>query len=517
MNEETSRAYDNEPDSLIQLSTGSLLFTIEQASEGILWFDAEKRVIYANQAAEQLLARTKAELVGFELDLPLDISPNIVTLLHPERGFFSAELSAIKPPPEVGITLIVFLRDLTAPKRENRQQQWPVENERRSHRRFEYKERQTDRLNSLTAFASGLAHQFNNLLMVIMGNTSSARGRVPSNSLAVESLDSIERAARQAVEIVGYMSLFSGSGPMVPQRVNLSELIRKMQNIIAASARRATVEFNLQPDLPLISADISQLKQSAILLISRAAANLPDRRGFIGVTTGTQFCSEGTFDAAHNFSTGPGEYVYLQISDTGEAIDEEARQRLFEPFADQNSFERGLGMAAVLGCVRAHRGAIEVLSSPGSGTTIELFFPVSDTTANPHVVEEKQVEGWRGSGTLLVVDDDEEVRNLLMEMCRGLGFNVLTAIDGADCLRIYAENREQISLVLLDFMMPNMGGDEVTRRLRILYPEVKIVISSGYFASVITPQLRAQGLEHFLQKPYTIAELTKTLQAVLNS
>ena len=385
-------------------------------------------------------------------------------------------------------------------------------------RKLEAQVQHARRFESLGILAGGLAHDFNNLLTIILGNARIALLDLPRGSAALEHLAEIETATSRAAELTNQMLAYSGKGRFTLQVVNLSRVAEETANLLQTVIPKKTdIQFYLQSDLPAIEADPTQIRRITMNLITNAAEA-------IGEGGGTIMLSTGVVDADRSYLSGTyfddhlpaGRYVYLEVSDTGCGMSLETQARIFDPFFTTKFTGRGLGLAAVIGIVRAHHGALKVSSQPGLGSTFRLLFPVTDKT-DDEVRAEKPVgvPAGQSRGTILVVDDESGMRNLAGAILENSGFKVLTACDGGDALRVFQGHAGEVAAILLDLTMPVMNGEEAAVELRRIRAEVPIILSSGYSEQEVAARFAGKGLAGFLKKPYEPAELTEAVQRAL--
>jgi len=378
---------------------------------------------------------------------------------------------------------------------------------------------QTQKLESLGVLAGGIAHDFNNMLTIILGNASLALDELPSGAPARESLRSIEKTALRAAELCRQMLAYSGRGRFVIESIRLDNLIREMAALLQASiAKKTLLNLHLKEALPPLRGDPSQIRQVVMNLVINASEALGENGGVITLATGRL---HGTRDTLAKFTAeGPlveGDYVWLDVSDTGCGMDTDTQQRMFEPFFTTKFTGRGLGLSAVMGIVRGHQGALKVSSAPGQGTTFKVLFPIAPEGHRPLLPAPTPLTEGRGRGTVLLVDDEDAVRTLGARMLERIGFQVLAASDGQAALELYQARRGEIVLVLLDRTMPTMDGEEVLRQLRRINPQVRVVMTSGYAETEIAPRRGNPLYCGFLQKPYTLEALTQRLREVLGT
>jgi len=384
-------------------------------------------------------------------------------------------------------------------------------------RKLEAQMQHAQRLQSLGILAGGLAHDFNNLLTIIMGNARIALLDLPPGSAAVENLAEIETAASRAAELTGQMLAYSGKGRFTLQAVNLSRLAEEITNLLQTLIPKKTaVEFDLPGDLPAIDADPAQIRQIVMNLITNAAEAIGEGGGTIRVSTGLVDADRaylsGTYFDDH---LEAGRYVYLEISDTGCGMSPETQAKIFDPFFTTKFTGRGLGLAAVIGIVRAHRGALKVCSQPGLGSTFRLLFPGAGKAQEVRGEEPAGAQAWQVRGTVLVVDDESGMRNLARTILESSGFTVLTACDGSDAIRVFRRHAAEVIAILLDLTMPSMSGEEAAAELLRVRAGVPIVLSSGYSEQEVAGRFAGKGLAGFLKKPYEPSELTAALYRAL--
>ena len=376
-------------------------------------------------------------------------------------------------------------------------------------RQLETQVQQAQKLESLGVLAGGIAHDFNNLLTGVLGNAQLALYDLPPVSPVRQYVEEIEEAAKRAAELCRQMLAYSGKGRFVVQPIDLSEVVEGMGHLLEVSiSKKAALRHDLADGLPAITADATQIRQIILNLITNASEALGEHSGVISVITGVMDCGRDYFRSTYLDEELPeGRYVYIEVADTGCGMDQATCRKIFEPFFTTKFTGRGLGLAAALGIVRGHRGAIRVYSEPGEGTTFKVLFPALDQPATPHRGETEVTEELRGTGTALLVDDEEHVRKTGRHMLEHMGFTVLTAIDGREAVRVFREHADEIDCVLLDLTMPNMDGTEAFQELRRIREDVPVILASGYNEQDATQRFTGKGLAGFVRKPYGMQDL----------
>jgi|GEM_PF-2359078 len=399
--------------------------------------------------------------------------------------------------------ILVTVRDITDRKR--------AEDERLN---LEKQLLHAQKLESLGVLAGGIAHDFNNILTSIIGNADLALMRINPESPAIDNLHNIEKASARAADLAKQMLAYSGKGKFVVSNHDINDLLEEMLHILQVSiSKKAVLRLNLTRPLPPVEADATQLRQIIMNLVINASEAIGDKSGVIAISTGCMDCDKSYLkDVWLNENIADGLYVFVEIADSGCGMTKETLGKLFDPFFTTKFTGRGLGMAAVLGIVRGHKGAVKVYSEPGKGSTFKILLPASGKPAELFC-QDSGNDAWKGSGTVLLVDDEETVRGIGAEMLKELGFKVVTADDGREAMIVYTA-RPDISFVILDLTMPHMDGEQCFRELRMLNPDVKVIMSSGFSELEVTQKFVGKGLGGFIQKPYKLSVLRKGIMAL---
>jgi two-component system, cell cycle sensor histidine kinase and response regulator CckA len=376
---------------------------------------------------------------------------------------------------------------------------------------------QTQKLESLGVMAGGIAHDFNNLLTGIMGNADLARAELSPQSSARACLEGIETAARRAADLCRQMLAYSGRGRFVVEPVNLQELVEQMGHLLSVSvSKKVTLKYHFTEGVPSIEADVSQMRQAILNLVTNGAEAIGESSGVVQVTVGLWQCDAAFLKECFGVADlRPGDYVFVEVADTGRGIDSDDLNRIFDPFFSTKFTGRGLGLPAVLGIVRGHRGAIKVASQAGKGTTFRLLFPIAQNAVRKRETKAAAPAAAKLTGTILLADDEETIRTLGRRMLQNVGFEVVTAADGRDAVDKFAANMDRIDLVILDLTMPHFDGEGCYLELRKLKPGVKVILSSGYDEQAIVSRFAGRGLAGFVQKPYTSGELLARIREAL--
>ncbi|NVN93151.1 MAG: PocR ligand-binding domain-containing protein [Desulfuromonadales bacterium] len=394
---------------------------------------------------------------------------------------------------------------------------WKIVDRKRmeeAHQKLEKQLQHTQKLESLGILAGGIAHDFNNILVAIIGNADLALMKINPESPATNNLRKIEQAASRAADLAKQMLAYSGKGKFVIEHTDMNRVLEEMVYMLEVSmSKKIALRLNLSRPLPYIEADITQIHQVIMNLIINASEAIGDDSGVITIITSSVDCDKDYLSGiAPSEQLPEGTYVALEIVDTGCGMDQDTMAKIFDPFFTTKFTGRGLGMAAVHGIIKGHKGAINVYSEPGKGSIFKILLPASVATAFPQPVKALDAE-WHGSGVILLVDDEEGVRNVGRDMLVALGFEVVTANDGLDALEILKHN-QSIKVIILDLTMPRMDGEQVFNELRRMNSGVSVIMSSGYNEQEVAQKFVGKRLAGFIQKPYRMSVLREVLAGI---
>jgi PAS domain S-box-containing protein len=502
-------------------SESRLRALLESAAQGVVAVDEKGRILLVNARTEELFGYSRDELIGQPLEL---LVPEPLQALHAgyQRQYFASPRTR-----QMGAGL-----DLRGRKKDGGDISMEIslsyveEGGRRlalalitdvtERKQAEERLRQTQKLESLGLLAGGVAHDFNNLLVGVIGNASLAQELLPSDHPAAELLDAVLKTGEQAAHLTRQMLAYSGKGKFLVEPLDLSALVPDMCGLVRPSiAKKIALQLDLEQDLPPIEADRGQVQQVFMNLALNAAEAIGSHEGLISVRTGIQDLDETYMRLHPELATlAPGKYVCLEVRDTGSGMDEATKAKIFDPFFSTKFTGRGLGLAAVSGILRGHRSGITVSSAPGKGSCFTVLFPATTRAAGKGPVVGRDTS-LRGAGTVLVVDDEQLVRELAKRALERHGYTVLMADGGPAAIDVLKRHPGDIALVVLDLSMPNMSGEETLPELRKIRPDVKVLVSSGYSEAESLALFRGQRVSGFIQKPYTAVRLADGVRVCL--
>jgi two-component system, cell cycle sensor histidine kinase and response regulator CckA len=378
--------------------------------------------------------------------------------------------------------------------------------------------RSAQKLESLGVLAGGIAHDFNNLLTAMLGNLNLAQLQSSPVSPIQPYLENMEKTVLRAAELTKQMLAYSGKGRFVVRTLDLNHAVEELTHLLSVSiSKQVSLRYHLKPGLRPLEADAAQLQQVIMNLVTNASDAIGDHEGTISISTGEQRLDQPTILHAFADQTlEPGDYLTLEVSDSGCGMEPEVLDRIFDPFFTTKATGRGLGLSAMLGILRGHRAGIKIYSEVGRGSTFKLLFPASGETHSPSEEPAPVARPRVSRGVALVVDDEPEIRTATLSMFEMLGFDqVLTAGDGQEALDVFQTHADRVSLVLMDLTMPRMNGKDAFRAMREIKPEVRVILTSGYNEQEAVQEFLGRGLAGFIQKPYRFKDLQKLVDEVM--
>ncbi len=427
----------------------------------------------------------------------------------PEPTWVSLQAVPRSKPHDEEITYIGTLDDIT--ERRN------AEEERR---RLEERSRRAQKLESLGVMAGGIAHDFNNLLVGIMGSVELLGDRLSDDADGLHLLGVIQRSAHRAGDLASQMLAYAGKGVRLRQPLDLSEVADDVVTLLRdTSTDLPRVETDLARDLPPIQADTTQMRQVIQNLIQNAVeASADSDSARILVSTGVEVPDEQQL--SDTYLDGPlpsGDHVFLEVADQGVGIGPEDMERVFDPFFSTKFTGRGLGLAVVLGAVHANDGVIRVDSEQGSGTTVRVWFPGTEQAEQEPTPSEAVAEPTRGTGHVLVIDDDGVTRDTVVRILARAGYDPLAAGSGAEGIEVFRSRSSEIRAVLLDMTMPDLCGDVVLRKLREIERETPVLILSGHAEKEVMRSFQGGELAGFIAKPFRREVLLRMLATAIRA
>jgi two-component system CheB/CheR fusion protein len=386
-------------------------------------------------------------------------------------------------------------------------------------RRFERELQQSARLESLGLLAGGIAHDFNNLLTGVLGNASLAYTSTPAGHINRRLIREIHNSAERAAVLTRQMLAYAGKGRMSSERIVLPDFVRDIVPLVQTSIpKMVDVNLSFDPTTPEIDADPGQLQQLLMNLVINAAEAIGDRHGGrIEIVTSERDITAARISESYSKDEiVPGRFALIEVNDNGVGMDEATKSRIFDPFFSTKFTGRGLGLAAALGIVKGHGGAIHVFTAPGKGASFQVLIPAAREARAPvrHPRMTKKKPG--SAGTILLIDDEQVVRDVTRLILQRAGFRVLAAENGQKGVELFTEHAGEISVVLLDLLMPVMGGDEAFDQIRKIRPDIPVILVSGFEEEEAFRRFGDKKLQGFIKKPFTADWLCESVREAID-
>ena len=370
----------------------------------------------------------------------------------------------------------------------------------------------TEKLRAVGEMASGVAHNFNNLLMGIQGNVSLALMETDPTKPSCERLKKIENQVKSGAKLTAHLLGYARKGRYDVKPINLNQLIEETSDAFSMTKRNITIQRELADDLFPVKADPGQIEQVLLTLCMNSADAMPGS-GVLTLKT-ANVTDRDMKDKLYR--PKPGNYVQLTVTDTGEGMDKETLECIFDPFfTTKKTRGMGLGLAFAYGVVKGHGGYIDVYSERGRGSTFTIYLPASQKRIEK-AIKTTTIGVTKGDETVLLVDDEEVILEAGIDLLINMGYEVLTARDGKEAIEVYEKNLDDIDIAILDMVMPIMGGGEAYDRMKEKNPDIKVLLSSGFSIDSEATEILERGCDGFIQKPFTINELSRKIREILD-
>ena len=482
---------------------------LRNMSEGFLELTLEQKIIYANPAAvslagipeEKLLASNFIEL--FSSDDREGIK-KLLAFSDQSLKHITEDSPVILNGKEVSLNLMPF-------KDETRQSIAVIVRDVSERRRMQAQLQEAQKMEAIGTLAGGIAHDFNNLLMGIQGNVSLILLDVDSKHPHKQRLTTIEKLIQSGSKLTKQILGYAREGKYEARVIDLNQIVKETSETFSRAKKDIVVHRDFAVDLLPVEVDQGQLEQVLLSLYVNSWQAMPG-----GGTISLKTMNTSDKDMKYKmYKPKPGSYVLFTIADTGVGMDKKTRERIFDPFFTTRGMGRGtgLGLAAVYGIIKGHGGYIDVDSERGSGTTFSIYLPASKKQAEKK--EEPAAEVLKGMETVLFVDDEIMIIDVGREILKTLGYEVLLARGGKEAIEVYKANREKIDMVILDMIMPDMGGGETYDLLKEINPQIKVLLSSGYSIDGQAQEIMERGCNGFIQKPFDVKQLSAKMRKIL--
>jgi PAS domain S-box-containing protein len=499
---------------------------VESVEEGCFEIDLEGNLTFFNDPLCKMLGYTPEELLGKNTReftsratmLKMDqIYEQIRNTGEPIRGTgydavgkngesLDLELAAslIRSPKGNPVGIRGVLRDVSERKDAEAQK-----------RKFEIQVQQAQKMESIGTLAGGIAHDFNNILMGIQGNASLMLLKTDSGHAFYEKLKNIEAYVENGTELTRQLLGFARRGKYHTIATDINSIIDKSASMFGRTKKEIRIHKDLMPDIDTVEVDRGQIEQALLNLYVNAWQAMPEG-GDLYLKT-ENVILDADFENIQPYKVETGKYIKITVADTGNGFDDETKKRIFEPFFTTKEMGRGtgLGLASVYGIIKSHGGYINVHSQKDQGTTFAVYLPASAKEVQQEKAEPVIKTVARGTGTILLIDDEEMIIKVGRELLQELGYKVIAARSGEEAIRLYLKNADKIDLVVMDMIMPGMGGGETFDNLKAINPGIKVLLSSGYSINGQASKILERGCDGFIQKPFNLNQLSEKIQRII--
>jgi two-component system cell cycle sensor histidine kinase/response regulator CckA len=511
-----------EADNALRESSEKYRTILESIEEGYFETDQKGNLTFSNEAFGKILGYPRNQLLGMnsrdyttpdtaekisrimeqieQTGRPEDVTDYDVIRKDGSRAALELSISLLTDKDGKPAGFRGMLRDVTRRK----------ESEYEKHL-LETQLQQAQKMESIGTLAGGIAHDFNNILMGIQGNATLMLLKIESEHPNYEKIKNVEKFVQNGTELTNQLLGFARRGKYLVKTTDLNEVIEKSSALFARTKKEIQVHTVFHDEIWAVEVDRGQIEQALLNLYVNAWQAMPAGGDIYLKTRNVMLDSS----YVKPFKVEHGKYVEISVTDTGVGIDRKTRERIFEPFFTTKEMGRGtgLGLASVYGIIKSHSGYIDVHSEKEKGTTFTIYLPASEKEA----VREKTVPAamLKGTGTILLIDDEKMILDVGRELLEELGYTVLSALSGREALDIFQKNSDEIDLVIMDMIMPGLGGGETFDRLRAINPNIKVLLSSGYSVNGQASKILQRGCDGFIQKPFNLNQLAEKIGKIM--
>jgi PAS domain S-box-containing protein len=483
---------------------------LESMSEGILEVTSESKVVYANPIAGSLLGTSDQTLLASDFtDLfQKEDRKRITKLLNAPDGKSpeNSEGSLFK------LNGKQFVMKVLPIKEEGTRANMVILNDITEQKGMESQLRNAQKMEAIGTLAGGIAHDFNNLLMGVQGHTSLMLLHAESTDPKTTHLKEIEDLVQRGSDLTKQLLAFAREDKQDLRPANLNGIILKTAEMFGRTRKEITIREKYEKNLWPVVIDQGKIKEVLLNLYVNASQAMPGGGEVTLKTANINLKSKDVMPVKME----PGPYIRIDVSDTGVGMDEKTKERIFEPFFTTRELGKGtgLGLASVYGIIKNHGGFIDVQSEMGKGTTFTIYLPSTKKEVNEKEHDSKQIV--EGSETILLVDDEKIILNVGTELLQSMGYQVLVAGNGKEAIEVFKKNQDNIDMIILDTIMPEMGGNQTYEKLKEINPGIKVLLSSGYGINDQAVQILANDCDGFIQKPFNLGDLSKSTRAILD-
>ncbi|MES0349346.1 MAG: response regulator [Desulfobacteria bacterium] len=498
------------PDIIYTLNTDGMFTFVSGAVESLLGYKSNQLVgkHYTSIVFEDDMGKAKCHFnerrTGMRASTGVELRLNRLQDLSSRNGYLTVELKAMG----------VYDLPVVQENKEFRGT-YGVARDITDRKRLEAQLLQAQKMKAIGTLAGGVAHDFNNLLMGIEGHTSLMFLNVNADHPHFEHVKGIEDMVKRGAYLTKQLLGFARGGRYEVRPTDLNELIQKSADMFGRTKKEIRIHKTCEEDVRTVSVDRAQIEQVLLNLYVNAWQAMPGG-GDLYIRGENVTLDE---HAATLFGAGPGNYVKVSVTDTGVGIDEETQQRIFEPFFTTKEMGRGtgLGLASAYGIIKNHGGIINVYSRKGQGTTFNIYLPAAPGLISQQDPEDREIEIQKGHETVLLVDDEDMIIDVGEKMLKQMGYKVLLANSGKTALEVYKRHEDKIDLVILDMIMPDMGGGDAYDTLKGINPDIIVLLSSGYSINGQATEILERGCDGFIQKPFNMSKLSQAIRKTLDN